>query len=325
MRFARRLAAACGGLVLIAATAHMAAAEDWPTRPIRVMIGFGAGGGTDIVTRIIGQPLGELLGQPIVVENKPGAGGSLATDVVAKAAKDGYTATMLSTGHTVSAAMMKSLPFDPVKDFAPVAQVANSYFVVVARKDFRVNDIKGLVELAKAEPGKLNFGTVGLGSTQHMAAELLAQKTGIQVKHIPYRGTPAVVQALRAGEIDYAVELLHAVRGQVEAGELKILAVTSPKRLAAIPNVPTVAESGVPGFAVVGWYGLVFPAGTPQPIVEKMYGALKTVLARPALREQLSKVGAEVNVTSPQEFGARLAEEVATWKEVRDKAGLQPK
>ena len=323
MTFARKLAAACGGLLLIAASTQFSAAEDWPTRPIRVMVGFGAGGGTDIVTRSIGQPLGELLGQAIAVENKPGAGGSLATDIVAKAAKDGYTATMLSTGHTVSAAMMKSLPFDPVKDFAAVAQVANSYFVVVARKNFQADDIKGLVALAKAEPGKLNFGTVGLGSTQHMAAELLAEMTAIKVKHIPYRGTPAVVQALRAGEIDYAVELLHAVRGQVDAGELKILAVASPKRLAAIPNVPTVGES-VPGYAVVGWYGLVFPAGTPQPIVDKMYGALKEVLSRPAIREQLSKVGADVNLTSPQEFGALLAKEVATWKEVRDKAGLQP-
>ncbi|HZT26644.1 MAG TPA: tripartite tricarboxylate transporter substrate binding protein [Pseudolabrys sp.] len=324
MGFTRFLPAALGAL-LLAASAQFVEAQDWPARPIRVMVGFGAGGGTDIVTRIIGQPLGELLGQPIVVENKPGAGGSLATDVVAKAPKDGYTATMLSTGHTVSAAMMKNLPFDPVKDFAPVAQVADSCFVIVARKDFPANDIKGLIALAKSEPGKLNFGTVGLGSTQHMAGELFRQMTGIEVKHIPYRGTPNVVQALRAREIDYAVELVHAVIGQVNAGELKILAVGGPKRWPTIPDVPTIAESGVPGYSVVGWYGLVFPAGTPQPIVDKMNKALRQVLARDDVRAQLAKVGAEIDVSSPQEFGQRLAEEVAKWKSVRDKAGLEAK
>ena len=302
------------------------AKADWPKdRPIRVMVGFGAGGGTDIVTRIIALPLGDLLGTTIVVENKPGAGGSLATDVVAKATPDGYTATMLSTGHTVSAAMMKSLPFDPVKDFAPVAVVASSCFVIVARKDFPADDVKGLVALAKKEPGKLNFGTVGLGSTQHMAGELFRQMTDINVKHIPYRGTPLVVQALRNKEIDYGIELVHAVIGQVTAGDLKLIAVGAPERCPAVPNVPTIAESGVPGYSVSGWYGLVFPAGTPQPIVDKMSKALNEVLARPAVREQLSKVGAEVRVSSPQEFGKLLADEVAKWKKVRDAAGLEPK
>ena len=315
-------AIAAASLTALAAPAK----ADWPKdRPIRVLIGFGAGGGTDIVTRIIALPLGELLGTTIVVENKPGAGGSLATDVVAKATPDGYTATMLSTGHTVSAAMMKSLPFDPVKDFAPVAVVASSCFVIVARKDFPADDVKGLIALAKKEPGKLNFGTVGLGSTQHMAGELFRQMTGIDVKHIPYRGTPLVVQALRNKEIDYGIELVHAVIGQVTAGDLKLLAVGAPQRCPAVPNVPTIAESGVPGYSVSGWYGLVFPAATPQPIVDKMNKALNEVLARPAIREQLSKVGAEVRVSSPQEFGKLLADEVAKWKKVRDTAGLQPK
>jgi tripartite-type tricarboxylate transporter receptor subunit TctC len=297
---------------------------EWPDdRPIRILVGFGAGGGTDIVTRIIAQPLSELLHQTIVVENKPGAGGSLATDVVAKAPHDGYTATMLSTGHTVSAAMMKSLPFDPVKDFTPVAMVASSCLVIVTRKDLPADDVKGLIVLAKAEPGKLNFGTVGLGSTQHMAGELFREMSDIKVKHIPYRGTPLVIQALRNKEIDYAVELLQAVIGQVNAGDLKLLAVAPPKRWPTVPNVPSIGET-VPGYSVVGWYGLVFPAGTPQPIVDKMNAALREVLARPAIREQLTKIGAEVQVTSPQEFGKLLNDEVAKWKSVRDKAGLEP-
>ena len=231
---------------------------------------------------------------------------------------------MISTGHTISAVMLKAQPYDAVKDFAAVAMVANSGFVVVARKDFPANDIKGLVALAKASPGKLNFASVGVGSTQHFAGELLAQMTGIKVTHIPFRGTPALMTALLAGQVDYAVDLVHAVQGQVQAGNLKILAVGSTERWPTIPDVPTVAESGVPGYAVVGWYGWVYPAGTPKPIVDKTYAAIKDVLSRPAVREQLAKVGAVVNLVGPDDFGRHLADEVAKWRKVRDTAGLEP-
>jgi tripartite-type tricarboxylate transporter receptor subunit TctC len=309
----------------VVAGAITPAAAEWPAdRPIRVLVGFGAGGGTDIVARIVAQPLSEVLHQSIVVENKPGAGGSIASEAAAKAEKDGYTASVISAGHTVSAVMLKSLRYDAVNDFAPVALLADSAFVVVARKDFPANDIPGLVALAKASPGKLNFASVGLGSTQHFAGELLRQMTGIDVKHIPYRGTPAVITALRAQEVDYAVELVQAVIGQVNAGDLKLLAVGSPERWPTIPNVPTVAESGVPGYSVVTWYGWVYPAGTPQAIVDKTHAALKEVLARPDIREQLAKVGAMVHLSTPSEFGKHLNDEVAKWTSVRDKAGLQP-
>jgi len=301
------------------------AVAEWPNdKPIRVLVGFGPGGGTDIVTRIIAQPLSELLHQTVVVENKPGAGGSIASGEVANAAKDGYTASVISTGHTVSAVMLKSIKYDAVKDFAPVALVADSAFVVVARKDFPANDIKGLVALAKASPGKLNFASVGVGSTQHFAGELLKQSTGIDVKHIPYRGTPGVVAALLAQQVDYAVELAHAVRGQVEAGQLKLLAVGTPGRWPTIPTVPTVAESGVPGYSVTGWYGWVYPAGTPKAIVDKTSAALKQVLARPEIKDQMAKVGAAVHEMGSAEFGQFMADEVAKWKAVRDKAGLEP-
>jgi tripartite-type tricarboxylate transporter receptor subunit TctC len=301
------------------------AVAEWPNdKPIRVLVGFGPGGGTDIVTRIIAQPLSELLHQTVVVENKPGAGGSIASGEVANAAKDGYTASVISTGHTVSAVMLKSIKYDAVKDFAPVELVADSAFVVVARKEFPANDIKGLVALAKASPGKLNFASVGVGSTQHFAGELLKQSTGIDVKHIPYRGTPGVVAALLAQQVDYAVELAHAVRGQVEAGQLKLLAVGTPGRWPTIPAVPTVAESGVPGYSVTGWYGWVYPAGTPKAIVDKTSAALAQVLARPDIKEQLVKVGAAVHEMGPAEFGRFMADEVAKWKAVRDKAGLEP-
>ncbi len=313
--------------ILVAAFAVFASAAwaEWPNdKPIKVLVGFGAGGGTDIVARIVAAPLGDLLHQTVVVENKPGAGGAIAGDQVAKADKDGYTASMISAGHTVSAVMVKAVHYDAVKDFAAVALVADSAFVVVARKDFPANDIQGLVKLAKASPGKLNLASVGLGSTQHFAGELLSQMTGIDVKHIPYRGTPAVVTGLLSKDVDYAVELLHAVRGQVEAGELKLLAVGADKRWPTIPNVPTVAESGVPGYGVLGWYGFVYPAGTPQPIIDKTYAALKEILARPEIKEQMEKAGASAHVSTPAEFGKHIADEVDKWKLVRDKAGLTP-
>lgn len=301
------------------------AAAEWPNdKPIRVLVGFGPGGGTDIVTRIIAPPLSELLHQTVVVENKPGAGGSIASAEAAKADKDGYTASMISAGHTVSAVMIKSVRYDAVKDFAPVALVGQGAFVFVARKDFPANDIRGLIALAKASPGKLNFASVGLGSTQHFAGELFRQMTGIDVKHIPYRGTPAVVTALRAGEVDYAVELVQAVQGQAQSGELKILAVGSPTRWPSIPDVPTMIEAGVPGYSVLSWYGWVYPAGTPQAIVSKTSAALNEILSRPEIKNQMAKAGANVLMSTPAEFSKHMSEEVAKWKAVRDKAGLEP-
>ena len=322
MKHNRIATALAAGLLAIAVVPAYA---EWPNdKPIRVLVGFGPGGGTDIVTRIIAPPLSEVLHQTVVVENKPGAGGSIASAEAAHADKDGYTASMISAGHTVSAVMLKSVRYDAVKDFAPVALVADSALVVVARKDFPASDIKGLVALAKASPGKLNFASVGLGSTQHFAGELLRQITGIDVKHIPYRNTPGVVTALRAQEVDYAVELLHAVQGQVQAGELKLLAVAAPTRWPTIPDVPTVAESGVPEYAVIGWYGWVYPAGTPQAIIDKTNAALKEILGRPEIKDQMAKAGASVHVSTPAEFGQHMADEVAKWKAVRDKAGLEP-
>ena len=301
------------------------AAAEWPNdKPIRVLVGFGPGGGTDIVTRIIAPPLSELLHQTVVVENKPGAGGSIASAEAAKADKDGYTASMISAGHTVSAVMIKSVRYDAVKDFAPVALVGQGAFVFVARKDFPANDIRGLIALAKASPGKLNFASVGLGSTQHFAGELFRQMTGIDVKHIPYRGTPAVVTALRAGEVDYAVELVQAVQGQAQSGELKILAVGSPTRWPSIPDVPTMIEAGVPGYSVLSWYGWVYPAGTPQAIVSKTSAALNEILSRPEIKNQMAKAGANVLMSTPAEFSKHMSEEVAKWKAVRDKAGIEP-
>jgi tripartite-type tricarboxylate transporter receptor subunit TctC len=300
------------------------AAQDWPSRPIRVLVGFGPGGGTDVATRIIAEPLGKALGTSIVVENKPGAGGTIAGDIVAKGPKDGHNALMISAGHTVAAVMIKSQPYDAVKDFAPVGLVGNSAFVVLVQKDFPAKNLQELIALAKKEPGKLNYGTVGVGSTQHLTAELLRQRAGIEAQAVSFRTTGELVTALLRKDVAYAVDLAHAVRGQVASGDLRILAVATPKRWPSIPDVPTIAESGLPGFDVLGWYGLVYPAGVPAPIVEKTSKALNQVLGSDAIRTQLENIGALAVQSTPQQFGKMITDEVVRWREVAKTAGLQP-
>jgi tripartite-type tricarboxylate transporter receptor subunit TctC len=228
----RACAMGAGAVVLACALSAGAvrAGGDWPAHPVRILVGFGAGGGTDVATRIIADPLGEVLGQRIVVENKAGAGGTIAADAIAKSQKDGYNAVMASPAHTVAAAMIRAQLYDAVKDFSPVGVVANSAFVVVTKSDFPAKDLRELIALAKQSPGKLNYGTVTIGSTQHITAELLRQRAGIDAQHVSFRTTPEVVTALIRGDVSYAVELAHAVRGQVQAGDLKILAVMTANR-----------------------------------------------------------------------------------------------
>jgi tripartite-type tricarboxylate transporter receptor subunit TctC len=315
----KRLMAAAALALAVPASAN---AQDWPTRPIHVIVGAGVGGGTDIVTRIIAAPLGDLLGQPVVVENKQGAGNIIAATTVVKAPKDGYTAYMMNNAHGVSAALYKSLPFDSVNDFAMVSLTGTAGLALVTRKDFPASDVNGLIARAKAEPGKLNFASVGVGTTQHFSGELFRQLAGIDIKHIPYRGTPAALTGLLGKEVDFTFELEQPVLGQVRSGELKALAVTSPQRDPALPDVPTVAESGLPSFQVMSWYGLAFPAGTPQPIIDKMNKALHDVLARDDIRQQLLKVGATARTSTPEELRRHIVSEIAKWSAVREKAGI---
>ena len=312
-------------VAMAAATyAAPAAAEDWPSKPIRIMVGFGAGGGTDVATRIIAEPLGEVLGQRIVVENKPGAGGTIAGDLIAKGTKDGYNALMISTGHTVSAAMIKSQNYDAVKDFAPVGIFANSAVAIVVPKDFPASDLQGLIEVIKKEPGKYNYATVGVGSTQHLIAELFRQRAGLQAQAVSFRTTGEVVTALLRKDVAFAVDLAHAVRGQVASGELKLIAVTTGKRFPSLPNVPTMIESGMPGFEVNGWYGMVYPAGVPKEVIDKTHKALTQVLSRDNVKKQLENIGAEAALSSPEAFGKLIAEEVVRWRDVAKQAGLEP-
>jgi tripartite-type tricarboxylate transporter receptor subunit TctC len=300
-----------------------AGAQDWPTRPVHVIVGAGPGGGTDIVTRIIGQQLTEVLGQAVVVENRQGPANLLAAGALVKAAKDGYTSYMINNSHGVVGALYKNLPFDPVTDFSFVSFTGVAGLVLVTRKDFPAGNVQELIAAAKSQPGKLNFSSVGNGTTQHFSGELFRQLAGIDVKHIPYRSTPASVTGLLGGEVDFTFELVQAVIGQVRAGQLKALAVTSPVRDAALPEFPTVAESGLPSFQVMSWYGLTMPAGTPEPIIARMNKALHEVLAREDIRAALVKVGATAKTSTPEELRQHVINEIAKWNDVREKAGIE--
>ena len=307
---------------VFALTPSMALAQDWPNRPIRILVGFGAGGGTDIAARIMAQPLSEILGQPVVVENRPGAGGVTAADAVAKSAKDGHTALMMSNAHAVSAVVNKALPYDPVKDFQMLSMVGTAGLIMVTTSDFPATDVKGAVALLKANAVKFNFGTPGVGTTQHFAAELFGQLGGFKVTHIPYRSTPQVTTALLAKEINYTFELIQTVAGQIDAGTLKAIAVTSPARYPSVPNVPTFAESGLPGYDVTSWYGISLPAGTPKPIVDKFHKAMVDALNRETVRAQILKAGALYRSSTPDELSKHVASEIAKWSAVREKAGI---
>jgi tripartite-type tricarboxylate transporter receptor subunit TctC len=326
MRHPRGVRAALAAFMLAGAAlaGSPAAAQEWPSRPIRILVGFGAGGGTDVTSRIIGDALSEVMGQPIVVENKPGAGGTIAGDIIAKGPKDGYNAVMVSVAHTVATATIKAQPYDAVNDFAPVGVVANSAFVVVVRKDFPANDLRELIKIAQSQPGKLNYGSVTIGSTQHITAELLRQRAAIEAQHLSFRTTPEVVTALMRGDVSFAVELAHAVRGQVQSGDLKIIAVMTAKRWPTLPDVPTVQESGIPDFEVLGWYGLLFPAGVAPDVVAKTHSGLSKVLSRGSVHDQLEHIGALPALSTPEAFRRLLASEVVKWRAVVKAAGLEP-
>jgi tripartite-type tricarboxylate transporter receptor subunit TctC len=319
------IAAAAIAAALALTAAVPSRAQDWPTKPVHILIGFGAGGGTDVATRILADGLSEALGQQFIVENRPGAGGTIAGGIAAKAPKDGYNLLAISMGHSVSAVMVKQVPYDAVKDFEPVGIFTNSAFVVVVPKNSPATDVKSLIEYVNKQPGKLNYSTVGLGSTQHLIAEHLRQRASINAQAVSYRTTGEVVSALLRGDAAYAVELYHPIRGQVDSGDVRIIAVATPSRWPAIPNVPTLAESGVSGIGYLGWYGLAFPAGTPKPIVDKLHKAMQDVLSKDAVKKRLEGIGAVANLSSPADFSKVIQSDIKTFQEVAKTAGLEAK
>ena len=296
------------------ATAQPAA---YPSKPIRLVVPFTPGGSSDILARAIGQELSKAWGQSVIVDNVPGAGGAIGADKVAKAAPDGYTLLMGHIGTlAVNPSLYPKLPYNPVKDFAPVAEVARVPNLLVVNPSVAAKDVRELVALAKAKPGQLNYGSGGNGSAANLATEYFKLQTGISMVHIPYKGTAPAVTDLIGGQIQVLFTGAPAVIGHVRSGQLRALAVSSPKRLDALPDLPTVAESGYKDFEADQWYGVVAPAGTPREVISKLNTQINTALNAPELKARLSSEGAVVMPGTPEAFGQLMAREITRWKPV---------
>jgi tripartite-type tricarboxylate transporter receptor subunit TctC len=310
--------------ICVMAALAPASAQDYPQRPIRIIVSFGPGGGADIVARIVGQSMQDRLGQPVVIENRPGAAGTLGNDFVARATPDGYTLGIMTAGQVIAAVVQKSLHYDTLSAFDWVGQVATASLLIVTRPDFPANDVKELIAAAKANPGKITFGSPGFGATQHLAGELLKQTAGIEIVHVPFRSSPESISAILGKQVDVGFDTVSAVLGQVQSGQLKALAVTGKDRFPAVPNVPTALESGaLPGYDVTTWYGFFVPHGTPPAIIAKLNKTLNDVIAEEAVRERLGKAGVVVQGSTPEAFGAFMASEYSRWNKVREAAGIE--
>jgi tripartite-type tricarboxylate transporter receptor subunit TctC len=300
-----------------------AAAQDYPTRPIKIIVSFGPGGGADIVGRILGQSLSEKLGQPVVIENRPGAAGTIGNEAVARAEKDGYTLGIMTAGQIIAAVMNKSLRYDTATAFEPIAQVATASLIIVARPDFPASNAKELVALAKASPGKITVASPGFGATQHLSAELFKQTAGIDMLPVQYRTSPEAITAVLGKQVDILFDTVLAVLGQVQSGQLKAIAVTGKDRFPIVPDVPAATESGVlPGYDVTTWYGVFGPRGIPADVVAKLNKVLNESIRDPAVAERLVKAGVTVQGSTPDAFGKFMADELTRWNKVREAAGI---
>ena len=323
MRWMRRLAAATFLLGGFLAAGTVALADNYPSRPIRLLHGFAAGGAADTLSRIIADGLAKRLGQPIIVEAKPGAGGNLAADAVAKAAPDGYTLGLVTGAHAISAATYKSLACQPADSFEMISTLVYYALVIAVRSDYSAKSLGELVAMAKEKPGSLSFGSVGFGSTHHLAGELLNATAGIEIVHVPYRGDSQSVTALLGGEVPVIVGTPVLLAPQIQSGAIRGLAVTSPTRTALLPDVPTVQEAGIKGYDVRTWAGLLAPKGTPPAIIAALNAATLDALKDPDLRQRLeTAVGGEVRGSSPAEMKALIETEITKWSGVVERAKI---
>ncbi len=294
----------------------------YPEKPVRMLVPFVAGGGTDLVARGVAQKLTERIGQPVVVDNRPGAGGRIAMETTKSAAADGYTITMISGTTTASSNLHKNLPYDFAKDFAPITQVTEQPYVVLVPSALPVKSIPELIALAKSKPGALNYGSSGTGGMQHLSGTLLSQKAGISMVHIPFKGGGQVIVDLVAGQIQLAFLNPLGARPHITAGRVRGIAVTTRKRAQAFPNLPAIAET-IPGFHVSNWYGLVAPVRIPQPVIQYLHKNVVSLLNDADLRDRLEKEGSEVLGSSSRDFGAHIVNEVQMWGKVIREAGIQ--
>jgi tripartite-type tricarboxylate transporter receptor subunit TctC len=322
MRVARRFAIGTLAMLMLAVAAR---ADDYPSRPIQVIVPFAGGSASDVVTRIMLDRMSKTLGQPFVVDNRPGAGGNMGTQVAAKAAADGYTLVMSTVGPlAANRTLYKSLAYDPDRDFTPISLFAILPNVIVVSSKLPPKTLSEFVAYAKENPKKLNYGSVGVGSSQHLAGAYFDQVAGTQLVHIPYRNIAQYTPDFIAGQVPVGFQFLTNVLGLLQSGEARALAVTSPKRMTALPDVPTATEAGVNGYETYGWLALLGPAGTPKPVVDKLYKALQEAVNDPAVRARFVEQGAEPMSPGPEALQKFILSETAKWKDIITKAGIEP-
>jgi tripartite-type tricarboxylate transporter receptor subunit TctC len=306
--------------LLVAATAL---AQPYPSRPVRLVVGFTPGGGVDINARLLAPKLSEYLGQQVIVENKPGAGTNIANEFVAKSAPDGYTLLINTPAVAINMSLYRNLPFDTLRDFVPVSVFSESPNVLVVNSKLAAHNVKDLVAMARSAPGKLNYSSAGVGTTQHLAGELFKLRTGSFIVHIPYKGTSPSLTALIAGEVDLSFANIPSIQAHVKSGRLRALAVTASRRDPQLPDVPTMKEAGLDGVEVVVWYGVLAPAGTPGEIVHKLADGIQRAAHDPEMRKRMLEQGAAPVGNTPEEFAKLLREEVARWHDVVKVSGAR--
>lgn len=316
-------AAAVLVFAIIGTATTESAAHTYPTKPIRLVVPVAAGGGTDFTARLLGQKLAEAWGQSVIVDNRPGAAGNIGVEIVAKATPDGYTLVMPITSFPINPSLYEKLPFDTVKDFSPVVLAASAPLLLVVNPSLPAKSVRELVALAKSKPGQLNFANSGSGTTGHLAGELFKRMAGVDIVSVAYKGGGPAITALLGGEVEMFFATIPGVVGHVKAGKLRALGVTSAKRVAELPDIPTVAESGLPGFEVIGWFGIFAPAGTPRSVITRLNGELAKILQMPDVRERLAGHGLIPGGGTPEQLGAFLKSEIARWAKLIKEAGIR--
>ncbi len=320
MRIAKCFVAALLGLAALPGAAQ----EAYPARPVRIIVAYPAGGANDIVARTIGQELAQDLSQPMVIENRSGAAGTIGADAAAKSAPDGYTLFMAAGAHTLAPSLHAKLPYDIVQDFQPISLAALGTYLLVVHPSVPANSVKELIELAKAKPGALNFASSGAGAPPHLAGVLFQKLAGVTLNHVPYRGDTPAITDLIAGQVQLAFLSIQPLIPQVKAGKLRALAITSGRRSSAVPELPTVAESGLTGYDIGTWWGLLAPAKTPRPVVDRLAAAMRKATAVAAVKERFAAGGNAAQSNSPEEFAAMIKSEVGRYRELAAAAGVKP-
>lgn len=319
----KSLSRALATIALLAVWAGDASAQGWPNRPIRMVVPYTPGGYTDLMARLVGQKIADALGQTIVFENKPGANAIIGTDTVVKAAPDGYTFGTVIAAHAVNATLNPKLPYDTLKDITYVSLMSVAPLIMIAHPSVPANNVKELIALAKAKPGELNFASSGIGAAAHLTMEMFKSRAGINMQHVPYKGTAGALQDLVGGQINVMFDIVGPLMPQVKSGNAKAIAVTAKERIPAAADVPTMAEQGVPDFISGTWAGIIAPAGTPKEIVDRVSTEAKKALADPALQAKLAEQGIVAVGSSPEEFRTFVGEEISRWGKVIADAGIK--